>query len=292
MLTPWAPSSKYFYMGKNLASNLDNYVEGVMNKKTSAVFLIDGRSGLGKSTLSTQVGCYINNKVREWYEKKGRPNDCPKFTLENLKWTPESFIERLKNTTPGDVIIFDEAMIINSRSSMSEVNRAIIIMMSMIRSRQLFIIFNVNSLFDLDKNLPLHRADMLLSLYAKEGKFAARGAYLVLPSIKLTKVYIQGKKYYDYRTAHKLKAFSDTFSAFFPFDEDEYEKRKQEAIVSYQEKGSKFETSKAAESRDLYIRYLVNNDPNLTKDDIARVGDISVKTVYRALKYKMENEAT
>lgn len=287
MLIFWKPRSKTFYLGKNLALNLDNYVDGVMNKKTSAVFLVDGRSGLGKTTLSSQVGCYINNKVKEWYEKKGRLIDAPDFTLENLKWTPETFIERLKNTRPGDIIIFDEAMIVNSRSSMSEVNRAIIIMMSMIRSKQLFIIFNVNSVFDLDKNLPLHRADMLISLYPKEGRFAARGSYLVLPSSKLTKVYILGKKYYDYRPIHFHKAFNDTFTAFFPFDENEYERRKQEAISTYMSTKAKPDHLKIMESRDKLIVEMAK-DPNLTRDDIARIANISVRTVYRALDREEE----
>lgn len=283
MLVFW--NGKSFYLSKLLAENLDSFIAGVMNKNTSAVFLFDGKSGLGKSTLSCQVGCYINNRVKEWYAKKGRPNDAPDFNLDCLKWTPETFIERLKNTKPGDIIIFDEAMIVSSRSSMTAVNRAIVIMMSMIRSRQLFVIFNVNSVFDLDKNLPLHRADMLISLYPKEGKFAARGAYLVVPSFKLTRAYIMGKKFYDYRAIHKAKAFNDTFSAFFPFDEIEYERRKQEAIVNYQVSGQKREiASDAQNQRDTMIRYLVKNSPDLSKDDIARIANVSIRTVYRALK--------
>jgi hypothetical protein len=216
---------KSFYMSKHLVKNLDGFVDGVMKKNTSAVFIIDGKSGLGKTTLSTQVGCYINNRVKEFYAKKGKENDSPNFTLDNVHWTPGSFLDFLKDENKhlkkGDIVIMDESMIISSRSAMSEVNRMVIIMMSMIRSKNLFVIFNVNSIFDLDRNLPLHRADMLINLYPKDRKFASRGSYQVIPAIggKLKYLYIAGKKYYDYSKARS--AFRDTFTAFFPFDEKE-----------------------------------------------------------------------
>ena len=40
----------------------------------------------------------------------------------------------------------------------------------------------------------------------------------------------------------------------------------------------------AMKSRDKLIRHIYNNLPGTTYDDIARIGDISIKTVYRAIK--------
>lgn len=271
-------------MSKNLAENLDVFVKGVMDKKTSAVFIFDGKSGLGKTTLSSQVGCYINNKVREWYIKKGKEDEAPDFTLDCMTWTPKEFIERFEHVKKGDIVILDESMIIGNRSTMSEVNRSVIIMMSMIRSKQVFVFFNVNSIFDLDKNLPLHRANMLLNLYPRDGRFAARGCYQVIPESKgkLKFLYIAGKKFYDYSKARR--AFNDTFTAFFPFDDDEYERRKQEAISNYFKDSGKTGSREVRDSRNKYIKYLVKNDPNLTTDDVARIGGISVRTVQRAMQ--------
>ena len=285
MLVIWkeAPQEKKtFYLSQRLALNLDNFVDGVMTKNTSAVFIIDGRSGLGKTTFSTQIGCYINNKTKEYLK-----DNNPPFTLENnICFTPSEFIERLKTARKGDIIILDEAMMISSRSAMTELNRNVIYMMSLIRSKNIFVIFNVNSIFDLDKNLPLHRADMLVSLYPRDGKFGARGCYMVIPSSggKLKKVYIHGKKYYDYSLAFKIKAFNDTFTAFFPFDDNQYEIRKQEAIQVYLESGSHKEETQARKARDKYIYYIRENLPGLTQDDIARIAGISIKTVQRALR--------
>lgn len=272
-----------FYMSNNLATNLNAYVKGVMTKNATAVFLFDGRSGQGKTTLSSQVGVYINQLVRTYYKKKDL-KDAPEFTLDNLCWTPDSFIDKVKSVNKkGDIIILDESMIISNRSSMSEMNRAIIIMLSMIRSKNIFIIFNVNSIFDLDKNLPLHRAEMLVNLYPRDGKFASRGAYQVIPSAggKLKYLYISGKKYYDYSKARK--AFSDTFPSYFPFDEKEYERRKQKDISNYNF-GKTNSASITKESRDKCLRWIRDTHPEMTLDDIGRMAGVSIKTVYRALK--------
>jgi hypothetical protein len=273
--------NKTFYMSNLLSQNLDNYVKGVMTRNTSSVFLFDGRSGLGKTTLSGQVSCYIANQVAKYLSKGGKEVK-PNFGLDNLSWTPDIFIERLKDAKKGEIVVLDESMIISNRSTMSEMNRAIIIMMSLIRSKQIFVIFNINSIFDMDKNLPLHRADMLIHLYAKDDKFASRGRYGVVPSAggKLKNLYIMGKKYYDYSKARY--AFLDTYSKFFPFDEKEYEKRKQEAINTYFESG-KEGVGKTLRSRDLYVKYL-NGIVGLDTEKIAEIGSLSKRTIQRCLK--------
>ena len=176
----------------------------------------------------------------------------------------------------------DESMILSNRSAMSQYNRAVIIMMSMIRSKKLFIIFNINSVFDLDKNLALHRADMLIHLYAVNDKFAARGRYFVVPSAKgrLKNLYIVGKKYYSYNKAQS--AFSDHFPSYFPFDNIEYERRKQKAIEGYFIE-NKSESTKVKDSRNSYIVYL-KKKLKLKNIEIAKIGDVSPRTVARALK--------
>lgn len=273
-----------FYMSKNLAMNLDGFIHGVMTKKTSAVFLFDGRSGQGKTTISSQVGCYISKKVKEYYENHPGLGEPPEFTLDCMTWTPDDFIARFEKAKKGEIVILDESMIISNRSTMSELNRKIIIMMSMIRSKQLFVFFNVNSLFDLDKNLPLHRADMLITVYPREKSFASRGAYMVTPAAggKLKHLYITGKKFYDYSKARP--AFTDTFPAFFPFSEEEYERRKQEAINNYFESKGKPDRNIAMESRDKYIRYILEHLPTMRQEECARIGGISLRTVQYALQ--------
>lgn len=270
-------NNKFFYMSNYLMANLDNYVNGVMNKKTSAVFIIDGRSGLGKTTISSQISCYIANKVSKF---KGRK--IPKFSLDDMVWTPQEFIDKLKQAKEGDIVILDESMILSNRSAMSEMNKMVVIMMSLIRSKKIFVIFNVNSIFDLDRNLALHRADMLIHLYAEDDKFASRGRYMVIPSArgKLKNLYILGKKYYDYSKAQK--AFNDQFTSFFPFDEKEYEKRKQIAIENYFSTHG-IKQTKHKISRDNLIKFLYDKCGE-SSESICKIANISKATFWRAIK--------
>ena len=115
---------------------LDDFKDAVENHNTSIVIIIDGKSGKGKTTLSNQTGRYLD----------------PNFDLKNIYYNPETFLKGLANSKKGEYHSFDEAMIISSRSVMSQVNRMIIQAMSMIRSKNIYVCFCVNSIFDLDKN--------------------------------------------------------------------------------------------------------------------------------------------
>lgn len=266
-----------FYVSNYWLENLKIIVNGVMTKQTSAVLIFDGRSGLGKTTLSSQTSCVIHNLVKQYMGDK-----TPEFNLDCMAWTPDDFVEKLEKAHKGDTVILDESMILSNRSTMADMNKKVIIMMSLIRSKQIFVIFNINSIFDMDRNLPLHRADVLVHLYADNDKFAARGRYMVIPSAKgkLKMLYVLGKKYYDYSKAKP--AFRDKFTAFFPFDNKEYESKKQEAIRDYF--GNSRQTqSKIKDSRDKGICYF-KKEYKLTHEELAIAFDVSVKTVYRALK--------
>jgi len=275
-------------MSGYLNTNLLNYVKGVMGKTMSSVFIIDGRSGLGKTTLSSQIGCFLASEVARWKTKKYKKHFEPEFSLDNMTWTPDVFIEKLKHAKEGEVIILDESMILSNRATMSEINKAVVIMMSLIRSKKLFIIFNANSMFDLDRNLPLHRADMLVHVYSIDDKFASRGRYFVVPTSqgKLKKLFILGKKFYDYSFARP--AFRDHFSSYFPFDDKEYEKRKQAAIETYFQDSGVSSSSRAIQQRDKAFVFLRELEQDVKS--ISKKCDIGERRIYEILKKQKENE--
>jgi len=288
MMYVWKEGERGFYISSYLMQNLDNYVKGVMTKKTSAVFIFDGRSGLGKTTLSSQVGCYIAGEVAKYKSKKQKKKVKPKFSLDDMSWTPDDFIDKLKKAQPGDIVILDESMILSNRSALSEVNRMIVIMLSMIRSKQIFVIFNINSIFDMERNLPLHRADMLLHLYAVDEKFASRGRYFVVPSSRgrMKSLYINGKKFYDYSKAYP--AFRDKFSSYFPFSDATYEKRKSQAIDSYFEAKGTTKDNKAKITLLKAVNYLfeLTDDKQAVADKLG----LHTRTVYKYLQEYKEKE--
>lgn len=261
---------------KKLRELLDGFKWAIHNKKQSTVLITDGRSGMGKTTISFQIAKYMT----------------PDFSLDNVHFTPESFTEALTRTKVGDTIIFDEAMLLSSRAALSSINKMIIIAMSMIRSKRLCIIFNVNSIFDLDRNLALSRADLLLNCYGDsltdKGRFLAffKGSDGI---DRIKQLYIYGKKYYSY--SHPRSNFNCKFPSHFVLDEDEYEKRKQIGVNNFL-KGTKKEVGKKERlSRNKLIKYIYENKDilGMTQEKIGLIADVTTVTVQTALK-SFENE--
>ena len=253
---------------------LDGFKWAIHNKKQSAVVLVDGRSGMGKTTISFQMAKYMS----------------PNFNLSNVHFTPDEFLEALTKTNKGDTLIFDEAMLLSSRSALSAINKMIVVAMSMIRSKNLFIIFNVNSIFDLDKNLALSRADLLLNCYGDsltdKGKFIAffKGGD---GRDRIKELYIFGKKYYSY--SHPKGNFFTTFSSEFVLDEDEYEKKKQIGVNAFLKRAKTKLSEKQRASRDASVKYF-SEVLNYTQDKIAEIVNLSVIQVHRILHNEPDDD--
>ena len=258
---------------------LDGFKKAIHTKKQSVVLIVDGRSGMGKTTLSFQIGKYMS----------------PSFSLESVHWTPETFLDALTKAKKGDTIVFDEAMLISSRAALSKINMMIVIAMSMIRSKNLVIIFNVNSIFDLDRNLALSRADLLLHCYGAsltdKGKFMSffKGGD---GRDRIKELYIHGKKYYSY--ARPKSNFYTTFGSEFVVDEDEYERRKQIGVNNFLKGNQKAVATKDKIARDKLIRYVYEKKEllGLNQEKIAEITGVAIKTVWSALKTTKKNDFT
>lgn len=262
-----------YSMDGYLVTLLTHFKDAVHNHNTSAVFIIDGRSGMGKTTLAIQIATML----------------YPTFDLKHVYFTPESFLEGLAAAEQFSVHVFDEAMILSNRSTMSQINKMIVQAMSMIRSKNIFIIFNINSVFDLDKNLALSRADLLLHVYGDNlidrGNFAAffksKGQ-----EDRLKQLYLLGKKYYSYS---KPKAnFYGSFTSRFILDKEEYEKAKQIGINEFLKAGSKPSTKKEMVEARL-IKYL-KEEVGLSPEEIADIGNISRATVFNKINLVPKEE--
>jgi hypothetical protein len=256
-----------YSLDQYLKDLLDGLKDAVLNHRTSAAMITDGRSGMGKTTLSNQVLKYLD----------------PDYNLDNIYFDPNSFLKGLANAKKGEALLFDEAMLISSRSTLSEVNKMIIQAMSMIRSKQLFVCFAVNSIFDLDRNLALSRADLLLHVYGDHlydrGHFCAffkpKGP---LPN-KITQLYLLGKKMYSY--ARPKSNFHGSFYKPFIVDEAAYETKKQMAINKFLHG-----TADKIHKRDLILKNLVlylTQKYKLTPVKISEISGCSHQTIYNIL---------
>lgn len=249
-------------------NSLDGLKSAVQKHKHTAFILIDGKSGKGKSTFAIQMMYYFNHKDIHIY------------------YDPEKFLQGLAVAKPESCHIFDEAMILSNRSSLSIINRTIIRAMSMIRSKRIYIAFCINSVFDLDRNLVLSRADILFHVYGDsiidKGKITA---FFTSPEDgwdRLKDLYIQGKQSYSY--SQPKSNYYASFSSKFLIDEEEYERNKQAAIneILSGEESAKSMTKK----EKFYIRTMIylKYNQGLSGAKIAKLFDLAESTVSAYMK--------
>ena len=246
---------------------LDDFKIAVTKHDTSIVLIIDGKSGKGKTTLSNQTGHYLD----------------PNFSLKNIYYDPQEFLKGLADSKPGDYISFDEAMIITSRSAMSQVNIMIIQAMSMIRSKKIYVSFCVNAVFDLDRNLVLSRGDVLLHVYGEgltdRGRFAAFFKAKGDQRDRLKELYFFGKKLYDYK---KPRAnFIARFTKNFVVDPIEYEKVKQIAINKFL-RGADKPLTKRQLRFDLMV-FMCSKILGISLPKLSNLIDVPITTLYDSL---------
>lgn len=193
-----------------LKSNLDAYEER-RRKKFDLVFLIDGEVGAGKTTIGIQALNYLDRS----------------FNLDRIYFTPEQFHKGITTAKPDTAHLLDEAYLsFNSKSVQERMHRTLVAMMTMIRSKRLIIGIVAPSFFDLDRFMAIERTMFLIHVIEKGGK---RGVFYFFNKPKKLSLYVDGKKYYNYKVASSN--FYGSFPGKWLLDEAEYEKRKQKAIM-------------------------------------------------------------
>jgi len=236
---------KKFWMDNFLKENFQFVKTKVQHKvahrRSDLFVIVDGPVGSGKSTLSFQAAL--------WFD--------PTFNLDRVVFSVEDFLGAIIRAKPGQAVVFDEAIIVNSRSALTEFNKKIIIAMTQIRSKGLYIFFNIPSVFDLDKNLVLNRCHLLLHCF--QNRFGDRGKYIVFDNDKLKLLYLKGKKLYTY--GYPKANFTGNFTEFFCLPRKEYEDKKQTEIAA-QAKPKK--AHRWTKQRNNLIIWMMNN---LFQDD-------------------------
>lgn len=261
------PDGRIYWLDSRKIELLNFYKSATLKYNTSAVVIYDGRSGMGKSTSAIQDGFYCD------ISKSG-------FGLHKIYFTPEEFLDGLANAEPYSFHLYDEAMVLSNRASMSRLNMTIVKAMSMIRSKKIIVAFCINSIFDLDRNLTLSRADALFHHYGKNiiqrGKFAAffKGRD---GQDRLKQLYLFGKKYYTY---NKPRAnFIGTFGRRFLVDPEEYEAKKQLGVTASLQEKKKSRKEIYLEEIIWHLKY----KKGIPVEELAEMGKVPVKTLYSYL---------
>lgn len=107
-------------------------------KEDDYFLVISGREGTGKSTLAIQIASTVD----------------PTFCMERVCFKRQDFLKQLKSAKPGQAIIMDEGnMFFFSREAMTEENREMFKLFTMMRQLRLFIIICVPKYFSIDSGL-------------------------------------------------------------------------------------------------------------------------------------------
>lgn len=227
---------KEFYMDPMLKENFDS-VKPHVHKNWDMCFIVSGVEGAGKSTFAFQIAHYLSDG---------------KFDLEHICMSPQDFMEKITRKDflmPGDALVLDEGFMINSRASMTTLNREFLGILAECRQKQLFLIIICPNYFDLDKNISLWRSKGLFFIDHANMK---RGYFKFWNTHKKKLLYLKGKQFYNYNVVKH--SFRGTFPKFMPVDEVAYKKIKMEAFQT-RSKTSPTE-SRYRDERSILIYYL------------------------------------
>lgn len=197
-------------MKKAVLKNIESYKKsGGGNKLTSAVIVVDGKSNSGKTTLGSQIALFFD----------------PTVTLEkNYAWNMDRLMHLADNAKAGDAIVMDEGMIFNSRKANSDDNIKLIVTLSQIRSKGIFFIFCINSVHQLEKTIPLSRANCLFHV-RRIGGINGTPKYVAYDENRMRDLVIKNSGKYSYKGVLPNTNWA-TFSKYFFADDVRYDKMK------------------------------------------------------------------
>jgi predicted XRE-type DNA-binding protein len=235
------------------------------NKKNwDGVIVIDGLPGVGKSQKAI---CTVAPVLAE------------KISNIHITFDIDEFIDICSSnkSKPFDVVDLDEghAGMNTSQSQKADFHRMINLLM-LVRKKKLFIIITTQCFFELSKAIAIFRSNLLYHVYAdgrgKRGSFAAFGRN------EKKQLYINGKKYLNYRA--QKENYVGQFNQNRHLMPDDYEDRKDQHLIDQ----NKVLESGTAKRIDIASKIMDSAILNLTKlnfkqKDISKILGIGHTTV-------------
>jgi len=259
-------TDKQFYMEDRLKDKLDLMVKrSTGKKKFDNLVILDGDEGYGKTTLSMQVAYYYSFTT-------GRP-----FNLSHVFFDIEKLI-KFASETKEQVIVWDEAALGGLTDQwQNKIQMRLIQLLMVARKKRHFFIFNIPKVFKLRDYVILDRAIALVHVYARNEIELGRFVYFTKKKKELL--------YYDWKGSRRrnYKKFVD-FRGTFPnvlaelIDEDEYDKMKDEAILSIGDEANKQSVNepyiRMLKGYTLLAEHIKNTYPEL-KLNYTKIGKIT-----------------
>ncbi len=229
-----------YSMSSRLKHNLDTkIIPSLLKKDKDCVLVVDGREGVGKSTLAFQIAKYVDSS----------------FNLKRIVFSPDEFREAILSAKKGQAIVYDEAFTgFSSRNSLSPVNRVLVSLAMQMRQKNLFILIVLPTIFLLDKYMAIFRTKALIHVFESRGR---RGYFKVYNSPKKRYLILMGQKTMTYKIKGLHTRFKGRFYGKFALGSDElerkYRKRKEKALADSEKTSMSSAQVKFREQRDLLI---------------------------------------
>ena len=235
----WFPKTNGFYMDDRLKLQIDVLLKNIKNDWDFTIIITgQGEVRVGKSMLALQVGCYWTYEIWKRYKIK-----CPFNLEENIVFEGSKLIKAgntLGMNHKYSCVIFDEAGAdLEGRKIMSGSTQDVLDYFRECGQYNLLNILVLPEYFDLPKGIALTRSIFLLdvSYTADENAIFKRGYFRFYSRRSKKWLYLKGKRDLNYSCVKSdFGKLDGRFYKFYPVNEEEYRKAKQEALKKRESK--------------------------------------------------------
>lgn len=233
------------------------------SRKFDNLIIVDGTEGYGKSNISVACAYYLSQKT-------GRP-----FNLNHIFFDARKLIDTAKKSE-DQIYVFDEAALVGLASQwQNKLQQEMITYFMTARKKRHIVFFNIPKFFRLNEYFILDRAIGLIHVYAKNEMKLGRFAYYMKDRMNNLYDHIKKTRRRDYNQYHDFRGtfpivISNAENAII--DENEYDKRKDEAIAGIGEKESA--PTNRIERFHVKLKYNLSQLPekiNLSKGELAKL---------------------
>lgn len=267
------PNGNSYFMENKLAEKLDLMVKRTEgNNKDDNVILIDGDEGQGKSNMLAGIAGYIHLKT-----KRPLTNSNIFFDLDKLM--------KFAIHTEKQIILWDEGALGGLATEWWKKNQVKFLKLLMVaRKKRHFWVICIPKFFKLNEYLVVDRSIAMIHCYSR--KNVQKGRFTYLSKNKKEQLFYDWKRTRK-RRYKKYVSFRGSFPIALPkvFNEEEYERMKDEAILNLDgEEDKDAKTSKIEE-----LKYKISQLPLEDKTKAIHF-EVSERTIrrWKKLKDKLE----
>lgn len=233
-----------YHIAKESRKQFAQGVKIILEQRQDRVYLITGREGSGKSTLTFQLAYFCCKLLGK------------EFNINKICFNSKQFADIIRNSEKNDVLVFDEAFNgLSSKGALSKENKELIRLLVECRQRGLIVFIVLPSIFLLEKYVAIFRSHGLINCQISKRNYKDR--YYKIYNYKNKKLLYQlGHKYMSYGRP-KIRKMYRFYSKFPPsINIEEYEMKKLEAFRKREESQPE-KVSKQKMQRD-YLLWLLN----------------------------------